>query len=210
MLPFYLWKTWKIVLDVGGLTDQSNWGSASTTRCIASPTRRKNYVRWEGCGAGGLGGAWQDQVLLRSSATWVLGNYFLTIIEPCPAQLFGCFILWLHGLKILKRIIFGTLPSQPNSVKFYQKKILQDQVLKLCSWKTHNNGDDSSGLFWLNMNTCTSLRPQVGETGKILKDVVAIGIGGSYLGPLFAYTALQTGRYTIPQRRFTDKKTLQL
>jgi glucose-6-phosphate isomerase len=34
---------------------------------------------------------------------------------------------------------------------------------------------------------------QVGQTGKVLKDVVAIGIGGSYLGPLFAYTALQTG-----------------
>jgi glucose-6-phosphate isomerase len=33
---------------------------------------------------------------------------------------------------------------------------------------------------------------QVGQTGKVLKDVVAIGIGGSYLGPLFAYTALQT------------------
>ncbi|CAK9861732.1 unnamed protein product [Sphagnum jensenii] len=33
----------------------------------------------------------------------------------------------------------------------------------------------------------------VGQTGKVLKDVVAIGIGGSYLGPLFAYTALQTG-----------------
>ncbi|KAH9545495.1 hypothetical protein CY35_12G050700 [Sphagnum magellanicum] len=32
----------------------------------------------------------------------------------------------------------------------------------------------------------------VGQTGKVLKDVVAIGIGGSYLGPLFAYTALQT------------------
>ncbi|XP_024378434.1 glucose-6-phosphate isomerase, cytosolic 2B isoform X4 [Physcomitrium patens] len=32
----------------------------------------------------------------------------------------------------------------------------------------------------------------VGETGKVLTDVVAIGIGGSYLGPLFAYTALQT------------------
>lgn len=33
---------------------------------------------------------------------------------------------------------------------------------------------------------------KVGETGKVLTDVVAIGIGGSYLGPLFAYTALQT------------------
>jgi len=31
-----------------------------------------------------------------------------------------------------------------------------------------------------------------GETGKPLTDVIAIGIGGSYLGPLFAYTALQT------------------
>ncbi|KAH9622701.1 hypothetical protein KSS87_017573 [Heliosperma pusillum] len=32
----------------------------------------------------------------------------------------------------------------------------------------------------------------VGVTGKALKDVVAIGIGGSFLGPLFVHTALQT------------------
>ncbi|KAJ6839354.1 glucose-6-phosphate isomerase, cytosolic [Iris pallida] len=32
----------------------------------------------------------------------------------------------------------------------------------------------------------------VGETGKALKDVVAVGIGGSFLGPLFVHTALQT------------------
>ncbi|KAL8145040.1 glucose-6-phosphate isomerase, cytosolic [Apium graveolens] len=32
----------------------------------------------------------------------------------------------------------------------------------------------------------------VGVTGKPLKDVVAIGIGGSFLGPLFVHTALQT------------------
>lgn len=32
----------------------------------------------------------------------------------------------------------------------------------------------------------------VGETGKPLKDVVAIGIGGSFLGPLFVHTALQS------------------
>ncbi|XP_023537645.1 glucose-6-phosphate isomerase, cytosolic-like [Cucurbita pepo subsp. pepo] len=32
----------------------------------------------------------------------------------------------------------------------------------------------------------------VGATGKPLKDVVAIGIGGSFLGPLFVHTALQT------------------
>ncbi|OIS98910.1 PREDICTED: glucose-6-phosphate isomerase, cytosolic [Nicotiana attenuata] len=32
----------------------------------------------------------------------------------------------------------------------------------------------------------------VGATGKTLKDVVAIGIGGSFLGPLFVHTALQT------------------
>ncbi|PKA46476.1 Glucose-6-phosphate isomerase, cytosolic 1 [Apostasia shenzhenica] len=31
----------------------------------------------------------------------------------------------------------------------------------------------------------------VGATGKPLKDVVAVGIGGSYLGPLFVHTALQ-------------------
>ncbi|KAL9266146.1 Glucose-6-phosphate isomerase, cytosolic-like protein [Drosera capensis] len=32
----------------------------------------------------------------------------------------------------------------------------------------------------------------LGATGKALKDVIAIGIGGSYLGPLFVHTALQT------------------
>jgi glucose-6-phosphate isomerase len=35
---------------------------------------------------------------------------------------------------------------------------------------------------------------QVGVTGKPLTDVVAIGIGGSFLGPLFVHTALQTGK----------------
>lgn len=32
----------------------------------------------------------------------------------------------------------------------------------------------------------------VGATGKPLKDVVAVGIGGSFLGPLFVHAALQT------------------
>ncbi|XP_027358027.1 glucose-6-phosphate isomerase, cytosolic 1 [Abrus precatorius] len=37
----------------------------------------------------------------------------------------------------------------------------------------------------------------VGATGKELKDVVAIGIGGSFLGPLFVHTALQTDSEAI-------------
>ncbi|XP_027091540.1 glucose-6-phosphate isomerase, cytosolic [Coffea arabica] len=37
----------------------------------------------------------------------------------------------------------------------------------------------------------------VGATGKPLKDVVAIGIGGSFLGPLFVHTALQTDSEAI-------------
>ena len=32
----------------------------------------------------------------------------------------------------------------------------------------------------------------LGATGKPLTDVVAIGIGGSFLGPLFLHTALRT------------------
>ena len=32
----------------------------------------------------------------------------------------------------------------------------------------------------------------LGATGKPLTDVVAIGIGGSFLGPLFVHTALRT------------------
>ncbi|KAL3505293.1 hypothetical protein ACH5RR_035134 [Cinchona calisaya] len=41
----------------------------------------------------------------------------------------------------------------------------------------------------------------VGATGKPLKDVVAIGIGGSYLGPLFVHTALQTDPEAIESAR---------
>lgn len=41
----------------------------------------------------------------------------------------------------------------------------------------------------------------VGATGKPLKDVVAIGIGGSFLGPLFVHTALQTDSEAIESAR---------
>ncbi|KAK7316381.1 hypothetical protein VNO77_35385 [Canavalia gladiata] len=41
----------------------------------------------------------------------------------------------------------------------------------------------------------------VGATGKQLKDVVAIGIGGSFLGPLFVHTALQTDPEAIESAR---------
>ncbi|XP_047325040.1 glucose-6-phosphate isomerase, cytosolic [Impatiens glandulifera] len=37
----------------------------------------------------------------------------------------------------------------------------------------------------------------VGATGKQLKDVIAVGIGGSFLGPLFVHTALQTDQEAI-------------
>jgi len=41
----------------------------------------------------------------------------------------------------------------------------------------------------------------VGATGKVLKDVVAVGIGGSFLGPLFVHTALQTDPEAIKSAR---------
>ncbi|KAJ4701882.1 Glucose-6-phosphate isomerase [Melia azedarach] len=41
----------------------------------------------------------------------------------------------------------------------------------------------------------------VGATGKALKDVVAVGIGGSFLGPLFVHTALQTDPEAIESSR---------
>ncbi|QCD94982.1 glucose-6-phosphate isomerase, cytosolic-like [Vigna unguiculata] len=41
----------------------------------------------------------------------------------------------------------------------------------------------------------------VGATGKQLKDVVAVGIGGSFLGPLFVHTALQTDPEAIESAR---------
>ncbi|KAK1389342.1 Glucose-6-phosphate isomerase, cytosolic 1 [Heracleum sosnowskyi] len=37
----------------------------------------------------------------------------------------------------------------------------------------------------------------VGATGKALTDVIAVGIGGSFLGPLFVHTALQTDSEAI-------------
>ena len=39
----------------------------------------------------------------------------------------------------------------------------------------------------------------LGATGKPLKDVVAVGIGGSYLGPLFVHTALKNEGYASQQ-----------
>ncbi|KAM7507798.1 hypothetical protein LguiA_018251 [Lonicera macranthoides] len=41
----------------------------------------------------------------------------------------------------------------------------------------------------------------VGATGKALKDVIAIGIGGSFLGPLFVHTALQTDAEAVESAR---------
>ena len=38
-----------------------------------------------------------------------------------------------------------------------------------------------------------------GATGKALTDVVAIGIGGSFLGPLFVHTALRTEQSSAEQ-----------
>ncbi|KAL0017198.1 hypothetical protein SO802_004267 [Lithocarpus litseifolius] len=37
----------------------------------------------------------------------------------------------------------------------------------------------------------------VGASGKVLKDVVAVGISGSFLGPLFVHTALQTAKILL-------------
>jgi glucose-6-phosphate isomerase len=41
----------------------------------------------------------------------------------------------------------------------------------------------------------------VGATGKPLTDVVAVGIGGSFLGPLFVHTALRTNKEAAAQAR---------
>ena len=39
----------------------------------------------------------------------------------------------------------------------------------------------------------------LGATGQPLTDVVAIGIGGSFLGPLFVHTALRTEQTAAEQ-----------
>ena len=41
-----------------------------------------------------------------------------------------------------------------------------------------------------------------GATGEKITSVVAIGIGGSFLGPLFVHTALRTDQVTLPPPLF--------
>jgi len=48
----------------------------------------------------------------------------------------------------------------------------------------------------------------VGATGKPLKNVISIGIGGSYLGPEFVYEALKFGMCCIP--RFLKRRPIRL
>jgi glucose-6-phosphate isomerase len=47
-----------------------------------------------------------------------------------------------------------------------------------------------------------------GETGKPLTSVVAIGIGGSYLGPLFVHTALRTDQAAMDEAKGRQLKFL--
>lgn len=42
----------------------------------------------------------------------------------------------------------------------------------------------------------------LGATGKPLKNVVAVGIGGSFLGPAFVHTALRYYIGALPSRLF--------
>ena len=47
----------------------------------------------------------------------------------------------------------------------------------------------------------------LGATGKPLTDVVAIGIGGSFLGPLFVHTALRTEQTAAEEVRLEKPPT---
>ncbi|CAM9341326.1 unnamed protein product, partial [Sphacelaria rigidula] len=46
-----------------------------------------------------------------------------------------------------------------------------------------------------------------GATGKMLKNIVAVGIGGSYLGPEFVHEAFKTQEY--PEREHSEKYRLR-
>ncbi|KAH9326015.1 hypothetical protein KI387_006193, partial [Taxus chinensis] len=48
----------------------------------------------------------------------------------------------------------------------------------------------------------------VGATGKLLKDVVSIGIGGSFQGPLFVHTALRTDPEAVKHAKICQLRFL--
>ena len=75
-----------------------------------------------------------------------------------------------------------------DKIKGFSEKV------RSCSWVTYYCFLIHQSLDMLFLNSWeTGKSWQVGATGKPLKDVIAIGIGGSFLGPLFVHTALQKG-----------------
>ena len=68
----------------------------------------------------------------------------------------------------------------------------------MCLQQIITDGTDVVPEVWQVLDKIKSFTGKVrdgtwlGATGKPLTDVVAIGIGGSFLGPLFVHTALRT------------------
>ena len=68
----------------------------------------------------------------------------------------------------------------------------------MCLQQIYTDGADVVPDVWQVLDKIKSFTDKVrdgtwlGATGKPLTDVVAIGIGGSFLGPLFVHTALRT------------------
>lgn len=68
----------------------------------------------------------------------------------------------------------------------------------VCLQEIYTDGSDVVPEVWQVLDKIKGFTDKVrngtwlGATGKPLTDVVAIGIGGSFLGPLFVHTALRT------------------
>ncbi len=86
----------------------------------------------------------------------------------------------------------------------------------MCLQQIFTDGSDVVPDVWQVLDKIKGFTDKVrngtwlGATGKPLTDVVAIGIGGSFLGPLFVHTALRTEQTAAEEVRGPSSPTMCL
>ncbi|KAF6148209.1 hypothetical protein GIB67_011984 [Kingdonia uniflora] len=131
---------------------------------------------------------WFDEISYMSSGckTFATGPFnmkehaIITIFAHCGVSYGGGDAYSIGAITVMKAYYKQTLRAAPR-----------DKVI--CS-----DGKNVVPGVWKDLDKISEFSERirsgswVGATGKALKDVVAVGIGGSFLGPLFVHTSLQT------------------
>ncbi|XP_026390051.1 glucose-6-phosphate isomerase, cytosolic-like [Papaver somniferum] len=94
----------------------------------------------------------------------------------------------------------GNQDTMAKLLELAEEAHLKEKIGKMYSGEHINSTEDRSFLHVslhaprdaVMSSDGINVVPEIGATGKALKDVVAVGIGSSFLGPLFVHTALQT------------------